>query len=129
MCGQLRPQRVTPPTADCCTVAGFEAVKPATAQHSAVSSEPVSSRICVDYYPCGIGVVKVSVRLPSDDVEFFDAYASEAGLPSRSAALHKAVSLLRALELSEDYQEAWDAWAGSGEGDLWEPTGADGLTG
>ena len=70
--------------------------------------------------------MKVSVSLTPDDVEFLDAYASEAGLPSRSAALHKAVSLLRALELSEDYQ---DAWAGSGEGDLWEPTSADGLTG
>jgi hypothetical protein len=30
-------------TADCCTVAGFDAAKPATAQHSAVSSERVSS--------------------------------------------------------------------------------------
>lgn len=81
-----------------------------------------------DYYPSSIGVVKVSVSLTSDDVEFLDAYASETGLPSRSAALHKAVSLLRALELSEDYQDAWDAWAGSGEGDLWEATSADGLS-
>jgi Arc/MetJ-type ribon-helix-helix transcriptional regulator len=81
-----------------------------------------------DYYSSSIEVVKLSVSLTSDDVEFLDAYASEAGLPSRSAALHKAVSLLRALQLNEDYQDAWDAWAGSGEGDLWESTSADGLS-
>lgn len=43
--------------------------------------------------------VKVGVSRPDDDVRFLDAYARERGFESRSAALHKAVKLLRAAEL------------------------------
>ena len=52
--------------------------------------------------------MKVSVSLPGEDVEFLDAYARERGLESRSAALHKAVRLLRASELATAYEGAWD---------------------
>ncbi len=71
--------------------------------------------------------MKVSVSLPDDDVEFLDAYAAHCGLPSRSAALHKAVRLLKAMDLSAAYEDAWDDWSESGEARVWEPTVADGL--
>jgi Arc/MetJ-type ribon-helix-helix transcriptional regulator len=72
--------------------------------------------------------MKVSVSLPDDDVEYLDRYASTQGLPSRSAALHRAVRLLRASELGAAYEDAWTEWADSGESDAWEPTASDGLT-
>jgi metal-responsive CopG/Arc/MetJ family transcriptional regulator len=39
--------------------------------------------------------VKISVSLPAEDVQVLDEHARRAGLPSRSAALHQAVLLLR----------------------------------
>lgn len=71
--------------------------------------------------------MKVSVSLPNDDVEFLDEYAREQGLDSRSAALHRAVRLLRAAELPTAYEAAWDEWATAGEAERWEPTTGDGL--
>jgi Arc/MetJ-type ribon-helix-helix transcriptional regulator len=69
--------------------------------------------------------MKVSVSLPDDDVEFLDAYASAQGISSRSAALHKAVRLLRASELGPAYEQAWDQWA-EDHAALWESTVGDG---
>lgn len=71
--------------------------------------------------------MKVSVSLPDEDVEFLDSYVANLGLPSRSAALHKAVRLLKSLDLGAAYEGAWDEWAASGESEAWEPTVADGL--
>jgi len=70
--------------------------------------------------------MKVSVSLPGEDVEFLDAYAEEQGLESRSAALHKAVRLLRAAELGAAYESAWDEWVAA-DAELWDITVADGL--
>lgn len=71
--------------------------------------------------------MKVSVSLPGEDVEFLDEYAREQGLESRSAALHRAVRLLRTAELGGAYEAAWHEWAAGGDADLWEPTTGDGL--
>lgn len=71
--------------------------------------------------------MKVSVSLPGDDVQFLDDYAREQGLESRSAAVHRAVRLLRTAELGDTYQAAWEEWAAQGEADLWESTTGDGL--
>jgi len=71
--------------------------------------------------------MKVSVSLPDEDVEFLDAYAEAQGYPSRSAALHKAVRLLRASELGPSYEQAWDEWVGGEDSTLWESTTSDGL--
>ncbi len=71
--------------------------------------------------------MKVSVSLPDEDVEFLDAYAEAQGYPSRSAALHKAVRLLRASELGPAYEQAWDEWLADEEAQLWESTTSDGL--
>jgi len=41
--------------------------------------------------------------------------------------LHKAVGLLRATQLADAYEEAWDSWASSDDADAWETVIADGL--
>jgi Arc/MetJ-type ribon-helix-helix transcriptional regulator len=71
--------------------------------------------------------MKVSVSLPGEDVQFLDEYAREQGLESRSAALHRAVRLLRTAELSGTYEAAWEEWAAQDDGALWESTTGDGL--
>jgi Arc/MetJ-type ribon-helix-helix transcriptional regulator len=71
--------------------------------------------------------MKVSVSLPGEDVHFLDAYAREQGLDSRSAALHRAIRLLRTAELGGTYETAWDEWAASGEAEIWESTTDDGI--
>jgi len=71
--------------------------------------------------------MKVSVSLPEEDVEFLDAYAQAQGIASRSAAMHKAVRLLRASELGPAYENAWAEWADSDDQGLWENATADGV--
>jgi len=71
--------------------------------------------------------MKVSVSLPGDDVQFLDAYAREQGLESRSAALQRAVRLLRTAELGATYEAAWEEWSAEGEGAPWESVSGDGL--
>jgi Arc/MetJ-type ribon-helix-helix transcriptional regulator len=71
--------------------------------------------------------MKVSVSLPGEDVQFLDEYAKEQGLESRSAALHRAVRLLRTAELGGTYEAAWQEWAAEGEAEAWEVTTGDGL--
>ena len=70
--------------------------------------------------------MKLSVSLPDEDVRFLDDYASSQGISSRSAALHKAVRLLRASELGGAYEDAWSEWSDSADADLWEATTGDG---
>lgn len=71
--------------------------------------------------------MKISVSLPEEDVKFLDAYARARGIPSRSAAVTRAIRSLRVLELSEDYADAWQEWAEDSE-QLWSGTTADGIT-
>ena len=72
--------------------------------------------------------MKVSVSLPDEDVEYLDDYAKSQGLSSRSAALHKAVRLLRASELGPAYEDAWTEWSDSDDSGLWDATTADGVS-
>jgi Arc/MetJ-type ribon-helix-helix transcriptional regulator len=71
--------------------------------------------------------MKVSVSLPDEDVEFLDRYAASQGIGSRSAAVHKAVRLLRASELGAAYEDAWAEWADSDDEERWERVTRDGL--
>ncbi len=70
--------------------------------------------------------MKLSISLPDEDVEFLDAYTADHGMPSRSAAVQKAVRLLRAAGLGAAYEDAWADWAAGGDDELWEPTIGDG---
>jgi len=71
--------------------------------------------------------MKLSVSLPDEDVEFLDGYARDQGVESRSAVLHRAVRLLRATELTDDYEDAWQEWHDLGHARDWEGTSQDGL--
>ena len=73
--------------------------------------------------------MKVSVSIPESDVAFLDDYAESHGMASRSAALHKAIRLLRANELSQHYAAAFAEWDSDGEDSLWDAAVADGLSG
>jgi antitoxin MazE9 len=71
--------------------------------------------------------MKVSVSLPEADVAYLDAYARTQGLESRSAVIHQAVRLLRANELSDAYEDAWQDWDAEADAKLWDGASNDGL--
>ena len=71
--------------------------------------------------------MKLSVSLPEEDVATLDSYARAQGLTSRSAALQRAIRMLRHPELEQDYATAWAEWEASGDEAAWEATAADGL--
>ena len=69
--------------------------------------------------------MKVSVSLPDDDVAFLDDYARARG-DSRSAALQRAVRLLRERGLGAEYAAAWDDWDAADEA-FWDAATGDGI--
>ena len=69
--------------------------------------------------------MKLSVSLPEDDVDFLDEYARDNGVPSRSAALHKAIRLLRSSQLVSEYEQAFSDW--TEESTAWESVVGDGI--
>ena len=69
--------------------------------------------------------MKITIDLPSDDLEFLDAYAKRQGYDTRSDVLHRAVALLATTELSPDYESAWNDWNRSGESDVWSSSADD----
>jgi Arc/MetJ-type ribon-helix-helix transcriptional regulator len=71
--------------------------------------------------------MKISVSLPGEDIEFLDTYVKDQGAGSRSAALHKAVGLLRTAQLADAYEDAWASWASSDDSEAWDTALADGL--
>lgn len=71
--------------------------------------------------------VKLSVSLPDDDVAYLDALVEESAAESRSAALHRAVSVLRESRLEQAYAAAWQEWSADGNVESWESTAGDGL--
>ena len=70
--------------------------------------------------------MKLSISLPDEDVAVLDEYARTAGLPSRSAAIHHAVRMLRLPDLEQNYEAAWQEWETSGDEAAWSVTTADG---
>ncbi len=72
--------------------------------------------------------MKLSISLPEEDVAALDRYAESAGIPSRSAAIQRAIRLLGQAELDDAYAAAWDEWEASGDAVAWEATTADGLS-
>jgi Arc/MetJ-type ribon-helix-helix transcriptional regulator len=69
--------------------------------------------------------MKVSVSLPEEDVALLDQYVRTEGYPSRSAVLHRAVSLLRAGGLLAAYDEAFRDWDASEDAEAWERATGD----
>jgi Arc/MetJ-type ribon-helix-helix transcriptional regulator len=71
--------------------------------------------------------MKLSVSLPDEDVAILDEYVRTTGLPSRSAALQRAVRMLRLPDLERNYEAAWQEWEASGDQAAWSVTAADGI--
>ena len=71
--------------------------------------------------------MKLSVSLSDEDVRVLDAYVKRTGLPSRSAAVQRAIRMLRHPDLEDDYGNAWAEWSAAGEGDVWEDATGDGF--
>ena len=69
--------------------------------------------------------MKVSVSIPDEDVEFLDNYTKNHQIASRSAALHRAIRLLRASELTDAYAAAFTEWDSDPNNDAWDTTAAD----
>jgi Arc/MetJ-type ribon-helix-helix transcriptional regulator len=72
--------------------------------------------------------MKLSVSLSDDDVRVLDAYVKRTGLSSRSAAVQRAIGMLRYPTLEQDYGNAWAEWSTNGESDAWEDAADDGLS-
>lgn len=70
--------------------------------------------------------MKLSVSLSEDDVAVIDAYVKASGLSSRSAAIQRAVQMLRYPALEENYAHAWAEWSGDDE-DAWASASGDGV--
>lgn len=71
--------------------------------------------------------MKLSISLSDEDVAALDRYVEAAGVASRSAAIQRAIRMLRDPELEDAYAAAWDEWTASGEATTWEVTTMDGL--
>ncbi|MGF1426550.1 antitoxin [Kitasatospora sp. LaBMicrA B282] len=72
--------------------------------------------------------MKISVSLPEADVAFLDEYGARTSADSRSAVIHAAIDLLRAAELEEDYEQAWQEWDQDESSAVWDGATADGLS-
>ncbi|MFZ5850991.1 MAG: ribbon-helix-helix protein, CopG family [Actinomycetota bacterium] len=71
--------------------------------------------------------MKISVSLSAEDAAVLDEYARIWGLSSRSAAVQRAIRLLRQADLEDGYAAAWAEWEASGEQVAWDATSGDGL--
>ena len=71
--------------------------------------------------------MKLSISLSDADVAALDTYLRESGLPSRSAAVQRAIRLLARERLEDDYAQAWREWDESSDRAGWESTAGDGL--
>ena len=69
--------------------------------------------------------MKLSVSIPEEDVDFLDEYTETHRMPSRSAAVQRAIRLLRASELTDAYAAAFVEWDGGPDVESWDVTAAD----
>ena len=70
--------------------------------------------------------MKLRVSLTEDDLRILDEFARQHDLPSRSAAVQRAVRALALDPLVDDYRAAFTEWH-SGDGSAWDAVGGDGL--
>lgn len=71
--------------------------------------------------------MKLSVSLSEDDLAALDDEVCRSGLPGRSAAVQKAIQLLRSRALEDAYEEAWGEWEADTSAVLWSSATADGM--
>ncbi len=71
--------------------------------------------------------MKLSVSLSEADVVVLDRYIEYSGVRSRSAAVQRAIRLLRDAELRDEYELAFAEWEQSGEAEAWNAVAGDGV--
>ncbi len=71
--------------------------------------------------------MKLSISLSEADIAALDEHVRISGVPSRSAAVQRAIRLLAKEQLEQDYTAAWQEWESSGDRELWESAVSDGL--
>lgn len=71
---------------------------------------------------------KVSISLSDRDVAYLDAETRSGRFSTRSAAVQRAVQLLRESELADAYAQAYGEWADDADAMAWDEASADGLT-
>jgi hypothetical protein len=59
--------------------------------------------------------MKLSVSLTDENV-----FANRAGMDSRSAVLQQAIATLKAADLTDDHERAFNEWHDIGEGVIWD---------
>ena len=69
--------------------------------------------------------MKVSVSVPDEDIEFLDNYVKTHRIASRSAAVQRAIRLLRASELTNAYAAAFTEWDDDPSTEAWDAATAD----
>ncbi len=62
------------------------------------------------------------MSVPDEDVEFLDNYVKTHRVTSRSAAVQRAIRLLRASELTDSYAAAFSEWS---DDEAWDTAIAD----
>ena len=71
--------------------------------------------------------MKLSISLPDEDVAFIDRFREDADDDSRSAVVQRAIAMLRAAELANQYEIAFRSWDGSEDAQLWDVAVGDGI--
>lgn len=71
--------------------------------------------------------MKLSISLPEEDVDFLDIFADRAGMHSRSAVVQQAIAMLKAADLADAYERAFDEWHDTGEEAVWDTAAGDGI--
>lgn len=71
--------------------------------------------------------MKLSVSLSEEDVAFIDDYARRNRISTRSGVFQRAVQMLRASQLGDAYERAWEEWEDSGDAQTWEAAADDGV--
>ncbi len=71
--------------------------------------------------------MKLSISVSDRDVARLDRFVAQAGLPSRSAGIQRAIRMLDLDGLEQDYAGAWDEWTADGGAADWDITLKDGL--
>ena len=68
---------------------------------------------------------RLAVSVPDEDIEFLDKYVKTHRIASRSAAVQRAIRLLRASELTNAYAAAFTEWTDEPGNAAWDAASAD----
>jgi Arc/MetJ-type ribon-helix-helix transcriptional regulator len=71
--------------------------------------------------------MKISISLQDEVVEYVDSCVKLQRAANRSAAIQKAIRLMKMMEMAPQYQAEWQEWEKSEDAGLWDNALSDGL--